>query len=161
MVQRHAVAVEYACGDLALFAGNIGDVGGQAVQIQRLAVLGQRHHFLGALPILVGGILSEQFLFELLDAVKVAVAVELGALFHRGVGRPALGIDDIRVFERFFHIVGLSKTAAGLCGIGFGNLFDLCHHVVALGMRQHYVHAEAGEQSDHALRNGEGLAVAR
>ena len=45
-------------------------------------------------------------------------------------------------------------------GVFLGDLLHLGHHLIALGMGQHHVHAEAGHQADDALGHGEGLAVA-
>ena len=41
-----------------------------------------------------------------------------------------------------------------------GDLLHLGHHIIALGMGQHHVHAEPGHQADDALGHGQGLAVA-
>ena len=65
---------------LLLGAGYAGNIGGQAVHVQRFAIAGGGHQRLSALPILMVGVLGQQFLFELLDAVHVARAVEIGAL---------------------------------------------------------------------------------
>ena len=52
------------------------------------------------------------------------------------------------------------EGAAGLSAFFGGHLLHLGHDLVALGMGQHHVHAEAGHQADDALGHGEGLAVA-
>ena len=103
---------------------------------------------------------KQELLFEFVYALKVAVAVQLGANLHSVKGRPALGIYYIGVLERLFHVVRLSEAAAALLCVRLGDLFDLGHHIVALGMSQHYVHAEACEQSDDSLRYRQRLAVA-
>ena len=130
------------------------------MQIKRLAVLGQLHHFLGALPVLVLGILREELLFQRLDAVHIALAIELRALLHGLERRPALGIHNVRILERFCHGVGDLELAAIGLGVLLGNLHHLVHNLVALGIGQRHVHAKAGHEADDALRDGEGLAVA-
>ena len=40
-----------------------------------------------------------------------------------------------------------------------GHFLHLGHHIIAIGVSQSHVHAEAGEQTDNALRHGQGLAV--
>ena len=86
-----AVAVEHAGLDLAVLAGDVVDVGGQAVQVQGLAVLGGLHQLLGAAPVLVVGVLGQQLLLQGLDAVGVALGVQVGALLHGGEGAQLLG----------------------------------------------------------------------
>ena len=105
-------------------------------------------------------VLGEELLLELIYAVKVAVAVELRALLHSRERSPALGIYYIGVAERLFHIVSLCEAAAALLSVGFGYLFYLGHNVVAVGMSEHNVHTEAGEQPDDPLRHAQRLAVA-
>ena len=105
------------------------------------------------------GVLRQQALLQSVDALLVAGGVQLGALFHGGVGSPALGIHDIGILEGLGHAVGLVELGAVLLAVLAGDLFHLGHHVIALGMRQRHVHAEAGEQADHTLGNGQGLAV--
>ena len=77
MYRGDDIAVEHAVVDLALRAGKTGDVGGQAVEIERLAVLGELHHLFGAGPVLVLGVLREQLFLQLVDAVLVAGLIEL------------------------------------------------------------------------------------
>ena len=158
-VERIAVAVKHGGLHLAVHAGDAVDVGGQAVQVEGLAVPGGLHQLLGAAPVLVLGVLGQQLLLQSLDAVAVALGVEVGALLHGGEGGPALGIDDVGVPEGLGHGVGLGEAAAGLGGVGPGDLLHLGHDLVALGMGQDHVHAEAGHQADDALGHGEGLAV--
>ena len=47
--------------------------------------------------------------------------------------------------------------AAGGRRVLLGDLLHLGHHIIALGMGQHHVHAEAGHQSDDALGHAQGL----
>ena len=129
------------------------------MEIQGLAVLGGLHQLLGAAPVLVIGVLGQQFLLQSLDAVGVALSVQISALLHSGEGSPALGIDDISVLEGLGHGVGLGEGTAGLGGVGLGDLLHLGHDLVSLGVSQHHVHAETAHQADDALRHGEGLAV--
>ena len=129
------------------------------MQVQGLAVLGELHHLFGAGPILVLGVLGQQALLQCVNALLVAGGVQLGALFHSGIGSPALGIHDIGILEGLGHAVGLVELGAVLLAVLAGDLFHLGHHVIALGMGQGHVHAEAGEQADHALGHGQGLAV--
>ena len=105
------------------------------------------------------GVLGQQFLLQSLDAVGVALSVQISALLHSGEGSPALGIDDISVLEGLGHGVGLGEGTAGLGGVGLGDLLHLGHDLVSLGVSQHHVHAETAHQADDALRHGEGLAV--
>ena len=62
LVQRHQIAVEHGVVNFALGAGQTGDVGGQAVQVQSLAVLRQLHHLFGAGPVLMLGVLRQELL---------------------------------------------------------------------------------------------------
>ena len=117
LVQRHQIAVEHGVVDLALGAAEAGDVGGQAVQIQGLAVLRQLHHFFGAGPVLMLGVLRQQLLFQLVDALLVALHIQLGALFHRLERRPGLRINDIGVLEGLGHGVGLVELGAVLLAV--------------------------------------------
>ena len=129
------------------------------MQVQSLAVLGELHHLLGAGPILVLGVLGQQLLLQSVDAVLVALGIQLGAFLHGGEGSPALGIHDVGVGKGLGHGVGLVELGAVLLAVLAGHLLHLGHHVIALGMSQGHVHAEAGEQADNALGNGQGLAV--
>ena len=54
----------------------------------------------------------------------------------------------------------LVKVPPDFGGVLLGDLLHLGHDLVALGVGQHHVHAEAGHQADDALGHGEGLAVA-
>ena len=90
------------------------------------------------------GVLGQQFLFEFLDAVHVARAVEIGALLHGREGRPTLGVHDVRAREGFGHVVRPRKRTAGCGGVAAGHLLDAAHDFIAFGMRQHDVHAETG-----------------
>ena len=161
LIQRVAVAVEHGRGDLAGFAGNVGDVGGQAMEIERLAVLGELHHFLGAFPVLMLGVLREEPLFERLDAIEVAVAVQLRALLHGLKGRPRFRVDDIGVLERFLHIVRDRKVRAGLFAVLLRDLHDIFHDLIALRVGEGHVHAEPRKQPRDALRHRQRLAVGR
>ena len=122
--------------------------------------MGGGHQFLGAAPVLVLGVLGQQLLLQSLDALGVALAVQVGALLHGGKGRPALGVDHIGVLEGLRHVVGAGEGTAGLGSVLAGDFLDLGHDLVSFGMGQHNVHAEAGHQADDALGNGQGLAVA-
>ena len=93
--------------------------------------LGGLHQLFGAAPILVIGVLGQQFLLQSLDAVGVALSVQISALLHSGEGSPALGIDDISVLEGLGHGVGLGEGTAGLGGVGLGNLLHLGHDLVS------------------------------
>ena len=52
-IKRHQIAVKYGGVHLALLAAHAGNIGGQAVEIQRFALLCPLHHVLGAGPVLV------------------------------------------------------------------------------------------------------------
>ena len=106
------------------------------------------------------GILREELLLQRVDAGLVALLVELGALLHGLERSPGLGINDVGVPEGFLHVVALLEAAAGGRRVLLGDLLDLGHDLIALGMGESDVHAEAGEQADDALRDGQGLAVA-
>ena len=105
------------------------------------------------------GVLGQQALLQRVDALLVAGGVQLGALLHGGVGRPALGIHDVGILEGFLHVVGLVELGAVLLAVLAGDLLHLGHDVIALGMGQRHIHAKAGEQADDALRYGQRLAV--
>ena len=107
------------------------------------------------------GVLREQLFLQLVDAVLVAGLIELRALLHGLERRPGLGIDDVGVLEGFLHVVALLEAAAGGRRVLLGDLLDLGHDLVAFGVSEGDIHAEAGEEADNALRDGEGLAVAR
>ena len=130
------------------------------MQIQGLAFLGQGHHFFGALPILMLGVLCQQSLLQSLYAVHIALAVKVGTLFHSLEWSPALGVDHVGVLEGFLHIVGDLELAACLFGVLPGNFHYLVHYFIALGVCEGNIHAKTGEEADSALRYGEGLAVA-
>ena len=104
-------------------------------------------------------VLGKEPLFERLDALDVALAVELSPLLHGLEGGPGLGIDDVRVLESFLHVVGDGELGAGLLAVLLCHLHHVVHDLVALGISEGHVHAEAGEQARHALGHGQGLAV--
>ena len=104
------------------------------------------------LVVLVLGVLSQKLFFKRLNAIEIAVAIEVGSLFHCGKGSPALGINYVGIFESFFHAVGLSEGAAGLLGVCFSDFLDLGHYIVAFGMSKNDLHAESCEQTYNALR---------
>ena len=104
-------------------------------------------------------ILSEEPLFESLDALEIALPIELGALLHGLEGGPGLGVDDVGVLEGFLHVVGDGELGAGLFAVLLRHLHHVVHDLIALGIGQGHVHAEPGEQARHALGHGQGLAV--
>ena len=107
------------------------------------------------------GILREELLLQLVDALLVALDIELGALFHGLERSPGLRIDDVGVPEGFLHVVRLVELGAVLLAVLTGDLLDLGEDVIALRMGQRDIHAEAGEQADDALRDRQRLAVGR
>ena len=140
-------------------AGDIVDVSGQAVHVQSLAVLGGSHQLFGAAPVHVLLVLLQQLQLQSLNASHVAVAVQDGTLLHCCEGSPGLGVNDVSILECLSHGVGLGEGTAGQLSVLLSNLFDLGHDLVALGMSQDDVHAEAGHQANDTLGNGQGLAV--
>ena len=158
-VQRNDVSIEHGVVHFAFLAAQTGNIGGQAVHVQSLAVLGELHHFLGAGPILVLGVLRQQLLLQGVNTSLIAGGVQLGALFHSGKGSPGLGIHDVGVLEGLSHAVGLVELGAVLLTVLAGHFLHLGHHVVSFRVSQGHVHSEAGEQTDNALRHGQGLAV--
>ena len=124
-----------------------------------LAVGGLLHELGRGAPIHVRGVLGKELLLERLDALVIAGSIELGALLHGGIGRPALGDDDVSALEGLLHGVHLLEGGTGLGGVGTGGLDAVAHEVIALGMRERDVHAEARQKRDERLRAGEWLAV--
>ena len=146
--------------DLAVLAGDTGDVGGQRVHKDGVLAVGGLLHELGrGAPILMRSVLGEQLLLERSDAGVVALGVQVGALLHGGKRSPALGDHDVGALEGLGHGVDLLKGGAGLGGVALSALDDLGHEVVALGVSQGDVHAKAGQQADQRLRAGQRLAV--
>ena len=146
--------------NLAVLAGDTGDVSGQRVHKDGVLAVGSLLHELGrGAPVLMGGVLGEQLLLERCDAGVVALGVQVGALLHGGKRSPALGDHDVGALEGLGHGVDLLKGGAGLGGIALGALDDLGHEVVALGVGQGDVHAKTGQQADQRLRAGQRLAV--
>ena len=80
---------------------------------------------------------------------------------HHLERRPGLGVDDVGALEGLFHVVADAERAARSRGLFAGQFDHLGHQVVALGVGQRHVHAEAGHEADDALRHRERLAVAR
>ena len=134
--------------DLAVLAGDTGDVGGQRMHKDGVLAVGGLLHELGrGAPVLMRSVLSEQLLLERSDAGVVALGVQVGALLHGGKRSPALGDHDVGALESLGHGVDLLKGGAGLGGITLGALDDLGHEVVALGVGQGDVHAKTGQQA--------------
>ena len=106
------------------------------------------------------GVLGQQLLLQSVDTRLVTGLIQLGAFLHGGEGSPALGIHDVGVGKGLGHGVGLVELGAVLLAVPAGHLLHLGHHIIALGMGQHHVHAEPGHQADDALGHGQGLAVA-
>ena len=67
------VAVKDAVGHFAGLAGDAGDVCGQAVHVQSLAVLGELHLLFGAFPVKELGVVGQALLLQVLEAGLVAV----------------------------------------------------------------------------------------
>ena len=57
-------------------------------------------------------ILSKQILLELVDAVEVAFAIEIGSDFHCSKRGPALRIYNVSILECFLHIIGYCELSA-------------------------------------------------
>ncbi len=100
-----AIAFEDAFSYLSLFAGDSGDIRGQAVFIKCAPTPGESHHLFRAFPVGMSGILGKAVLFEVLEPLLVSFFEESGALLHHCHGRPALGIDDVRILEGILHIM--------------------------------------------------------
>ena len=131
------------------------------MQIQGLSVLGGLHQLLGAAPILVLCVLSQQLFLQRLDSLGVSLAVQVGSLLHCCERRPALGIYDVRILEGVRHVVGYTEGTSGFLRVLSCHFLYLGHDLIALGMSQHNFHSHTGHQAYHTLRYGQGLAVRR
>ena len=158
-VERVAEALEDRGLHLAALAAHPRDVGRQAVQVQRLPPAGERHEPLGALPVPVAGVLGQQLLLQNRDARAVPPLVEGRAPLHGREGGPALRVDQVRAAEGLRHVVDDLEGAARGRGLPRRQRLHLRHQAVALGVGQHHLHPETGEQPDHPLGHGERLAV--
>ena len=105
-------------------------------------------------------VLRKQLLLQCIDPVEIALAVQIRSLLHGCERSPALRIDDIRILEGLGHAVDLREAAAALLRVFARDLLALRENIISFRMRKHDIHAEAGHQADHALRNGQRLSVA-
>lgn len=93
LVHAHAVHVEDVGVNLAVLAGDTGDVGGQRVHKDGVLAVGGLLHELGrGAPILMRSVLSEQLLLERSDAGVVALGVQLVRFSMAANGAQLLGI---------------------------------------------------------------------
>ena len=104
-------------------------------------------------------VLGQQLLLQSLDALGIALGVQIRPLLHSSEGSPALGIYDIGILKCVCHVVAYPEGAAGFLCVGLCHFLNLRHDLIAFRMSQDHFHAHAGHQSNHALGNGEGLAV--
>ena len=106
-------------------------------------------------------VLGKQLFLQSLDAVGIALSVEVGSLLHSCERSPALRIYDISILECLCHGIGLGEAAAGLLSVLLSYFLNLRHYLVSFRMCQNNVHTESGHQADNTLRYGKRFAVAR
>ena len=129
------------------------------MQIECRAAFGQSHFLFVAFPVLEPGIIGQAFLFQLLEAVLVALLEQGGAFEHHLVRRPGLGIDHVSILKGRFHAAGHFKCPAALAALLLSQIDHLGNQAVAFGISQADLHAETGHQADNALGHGERLAI--
>ena len=107
----------------------------------------------------MGRVLRKQLLLQFVDAVKVALAIEVCTYFHCLERSPALRIYDVSILERFLHVIGHGEASAGFSSVLLCYLNYIAHYFVSFRMSKDYIHSETCEKSDDALRYRERLAV--
>ena len=105
------------------------------------------------------GVLCQKLLLKGIDTGLVSLLVQACPLLHGCERSPALGVDDIGILECLVHAVALLEASARSLGVLLGDVYDIRHDLVALGMSKGYIHTESGEQSDDALRDAQRLSV--
>ena len=154
---RHTEAVHHTGADLGT------DVGGQAVQVQRVARpvgAGERHPPLVADPVAVLGVARQRAGLDVAHRCLVARSVGGHPLGHQRVRAPRLGVHGLGTGERIVHVVGDTERTARRRGAVGGPLHRLGQQLVPLRMGEGDVGAEAGEQADDALGHRQRLGVA-
>ena len=104
-------------------------------------------------------ILGKETFFKRFDAFHIALAIEVGTFFHGFERSPGFRINDIRIFESFFHVMRDHKFCTALLAVFFRNFDDFVHDFVSLGICKRNIHAKAGEQTGNTLRNRQRLSV--
>jgi len=161
LVGGDAVLLKDVSSDLTTLARDAADISRKAVHVESVAVLGELHELRSALPIDELLAVLDSLLVELLEGLlgSTTGAKKLDTLLHDRDASPALRIDDIGILESLLHVVADGELTARGSGVLLGNLDDLRKKVVALGVSESDIHAEAGHESNDGLRHGEGLAI--